>query len=222
VEQTQSKAAIVSAKDEILERIRSALGPRRGGRESDYAYIARNYETVGKRDREAVRELFVDRLQDYGATVFECTEPVIANAVETALKEREIARILVGPHFPSGWIPTSTSFRRDDELSYHEIDQIEGVLTGCAVAIAVTGTIVLRHADDEPRRAVSLIPDYHLCVVHEEQIVETVPEGVQRMGGMGAVPLTTISGPSATSDIEMTRIKGVHGPRILDVILVRM
>jgi L-lactate dehydrogenase complex protein LldG len=93
-------------------------------------------------------------------------------------------------------------------------------LTDCAVAIASTGTIVLRHSAGEARRALSLIPDYHLCVVFAAQIVETVPEGIDQMKTFSHIPITTIAGPSATSDIEMTRVNGVHGPRILDVILV--
>jgi L-lactate dehydrogenase complex protein LldG len=88
------------------------------------------------------------------------------------------------------------------------------------VAVALTGTIMLRHSTGEGRRALTLIPDYHLCVVHADQVVETVPEGIRKINAFADVPITTISGPSATSDIEMTRIKGVDGPRVMDVILV--
>jgi L-lactate dehydrogenase complex protein LldG len=94
------------------------------------------------------------------------------------------------------------------------------VLTDCALAIAMTGTIVLRHSAGEARRALSLIPDYHLCVVFAGQVVETVPEGVMQMKAFAHLPITTIAGPSATADIEMIRVQGVHGPRTLDVILV--
>jgi L-lactate dehydrogenase complex protein LldG len=121
---------------------------------------------------------------------------------------------------PNDWLPHGFLFQRDTGLNYQEIDKSEGVLTGCAVAIALTGTIVLRHSESEGRRALTLVPDYHLCVVHEQQIVETVPEGIAQMSAYAPAPITTISGPSATSDIEMTRIKGVHGPRTLEVILV--
>jgi L-lactate dehydrogenase complex protein LldG len=100
------------------------------------------------------------------------------------------------------------------------VDASEGVLTDCALAIATTGTIVLRHSAGEARRALSLIPDYHLCVVQASQVVETVPEGIQQMKAFANIPITTIAGPSATADIEMIRVKGVHGPRMLDVILV--
>jgi len=105
-------------------------------------------------------------------------------------------------------------------LSYEEIDRAEGVITGCVAAIAFTGTIILRHSLADGRRALTLIPDYHLCIVSTSQVVETVPEGFAMLKGMETMPLTTVSGPSATADIEMNRVKGVHGPRFLDVILV--
>lgn len=220
VEEARKPHPLTSAKDEILKRIRTALGNRNGHRESDYAYVSRHYQVPGKRDVAGKLELFADRLQDYGSTVFECTEEHISQAISEALHERGLWRILTASNFEGGWIPAGFDFGVDYELTYDEIDAYEGVITRCALAIAETGTIVLRHADDEPRRAVTLIPDYHLCIVFAEQVVETVPEGVRRMAEMGDVPLTTISGPSATSDIEMTRIIGVHGPRTLDVVVV--
>jgi L-lactate dehydrogenase complex protein LldG len=221
VEETPEQPRVATSKEEILKRIRGALADRKTERESDYAYIPRQYNTVGSKDEAAVLELFSDRLQDYGASVYECGQGDISRAVSAALKERGLRKMLTGRDFPVGWIPAGFDFSVDKGLDYHAIDGFQGVITPCALAIAETGTIVLRHADEEPRRAVSLIPDYHLCIVFAMQVVETVSEGVRQMAAMGNVPLTTISGPSATSDIEMTRVMGVHGPRTLDVILVR-
>jgi L-lactate dehydrogenase complex protein LldG len=115
--------------------------------------------------------------------------------------------------------PTALKFLRDSKLSYEQLDRSEGVLTTCAVAIALTGTIILRHERDG-RRALTLIPDYHLCIVRAAQVVETVSEGIRAIEAPASGPLTAVSGPSATADIEMTRIKGVHGPRRLAVILI--
>ena len=228
VEKAQDEEPVVTAKEEILKRVRGALvpaeratGERKLPRESDYAYIPRQYHVAGTLDEAGRLALFIDRLHDYGAGVLECDEASITASIGNALRERGLRRLVTGKDFAGGWIPAGFDFSADDDFDYQKIDSFEGVVTPCAIAIAETGTIVLRHADDEPRRAISLIPDYHLCIVFEKQVVETVPEGVRQMAAMGDVPLTTISGPSATSDIEMTRIKGVHGPRTLDVILVR-
>lgn len=209
-----------SAKEEILARIREAVPRRSGDRETDYAYIPRQYRTTGPLDLDGRLDLFTDRLQDYGATVYECLESKISKAVAEVLAGRNIQRLATGKDFPGGWIPAGFDFYPDYGFTGLELDQFQGVVTSCAIGIAETGTIVLRHAGEEPRRAVSLIPDYHLCIIFAHQVVETVPEGVRQMAAMGNVPLTTISGPSATSDIEMTRVKGVHGPRTLDVILI--
>ena len=220
VEEARQEPAVISAKDAILGEIRYTLGKRKTERESDYAYIQRQYHVAGERSVEARLDLFADRLHDYGATVYECGESGIAVTIGAALRERKLRQLLTGREFPSAWIPSDFEFYCDEEFNPYQIERFDGVVTRCALAIAETGTIVLRHAGDEARRAVSLIPDYHLCVVFAAQVVQRVPEGVRQMAAMGAAPLTTISGPSATSDIEMTRIKGVHGPRVLDVVLV--
>ena len=209
-----------SAKNEILDRIRRANSGSNTTREDEYAAIPRAYAQTGSLDFTACVDLFIDRLDDYGAKVYRCTEGTISDTVAQALKERRKTSLLISQELPSAWLPDSFRFTRDDQLTYDQIDQSEGVLSDCALAIAITGTIVLNHAADKARRALSLIPDYHLCVVFAGQVVETVPQGIHNMSAFGHAPLTTISGPSATSDIEMTRIKGVHGPRTLDVILV--
>lgn len=220
VEETPQETPVVSAKVEILNRVRVALIDRKSDRESDYAYIQRQYHVNGKRHEPALLDLFTERLQDYGTSVYRCEEATIHLAIGTALAKRGVKNLVTGEHFSGGWIPAGFDFSKDAGFTYQQINSFDGVVTPCALAIAETGTIILRHAGDEPRRAISLIPDYHLCVVFAQQVVETVPEGVRQMAVMGEVPLTTVSGPSATSDIEMTRIKGVHGPRTLDVILV--
>jgi L-lactate dehydrogenase complex protein LldG len=149
-----------------------------------------------------------------------CLEENVAGKIAQVLASRNKRRLLVAGDVPASWRPEGFNFIEDQGLRYSAIDDSEGVLTTCAVAIAVTGTIVLRHSSDEGRRALSLIPDYHLCIVRASQLVETVPEGIRIMRSFDRFPITTISGPSATSDIEMTRIKGVHGPRTLEVVFV--
>jgi L-lactate dehydrogenase complex protein LldG len=210
---------VSAAKDEVLSRIREAL---RGSVQAKRgpAVVPGEYRRAGTLTREQRIDLFIDRLHDYDAVVHRAAPHAIAAAVAGALEARAKRGLLVPLGLQTEWLPPGFLFQRDAGLSYDEIDRSEGVLTGCAIAIALSGTIVLRHSDSEGRRALTLIPDYHLCVVYEQQIVETVPEAIEQMNAYARSPITTISGPSATSDIEMTRIKGVHGPRTLEVILV--
>lgn len=209
-----------SAKEEILARIRRATEDVSDVRETEYAAIQRTYVQRGADDSAQRVEMFIDRLQDYGCGVCRCSRAEIAVTVGFVLRDRTKRRLLVPTGIPAEWLPEEFEFVRENSFSNEMLDQMEGVLTGCALGIAFTGTIVLKHSSDEGRRAATLIPDYHLCVVFEEQVVETVPEGIRAISAFSASPITTVSGPSATSDIEMTRIKGVHGPRTFDVVLV--
>lgn len=209
-----------SAKDEVLQRVRAALQDVQGSLEEDYAAVVRNYNQTSGESLEQRLRLFTDRLRDYDATVYCCQEPEISQTIGEALSTRERSRILVPSGIPEQWLPRNFDFLRDSGFNFDEIDRCEGVITGCALAIALTGTIVLRHSSAEGRRSLTLIPDYHLCIVRAEQVVESVPEAIRKMRDFAASPITTISGPSATADIEMTRIKGVHGPRTLDVVVV--
>lgn len=212
-----------SAKEDILHRIRDALRHSADLAQAEsepHASSNGPYRRSAILDAPARIDLFIDRLHDYEATVHRSSSSDIAAAVAEALKARGKQGLLVPRELPDEWLPEGFQFTRDNDLSYDAIDRSEGVLTACAVAVALTGTIVLRHSAEEGRRALTLIPDYHICIVHEHQVVETVPGAIEQMARFGPVPITTISGPSATSDIEMTRVKGVHGPRTLEVILV--
>lgn len=203
----------MTARELVLARIR-----KNQGGPADQS-IPREYADSSLLSRAEVVEQFADRLRDYNAAVHHCAASAIADTVSGILRERKKSGLLIPAGLPAAWLPAGYTFRVDESLSYTDLDRSEGVLTACDVAIALTGTIVIAHSPAQGRRALSLVPDYHLCVVHLDQLVATVPEGMRRMASLLPAPLTTISGPSATSDIEMIRIKGVHGPRTLEVIL---
>ena len=209
-----------AAKSEILGRIRRALGEPASERSSDYETIPRAYRQAGGLDPEARLALFVARLEDYGAGVHRCRPETLRETIAQTLSDRGKRRLIVPPALPAEWLPSECEFVPDSNSSHAELDASEGVVTGCTVAIALTGTIVLCHSAIEGRRAITLVPDYYLCIVRADQVVETVPEGLRLTDAQRPALVTTISGPSATADIEMTRVKGVHGPRTLDVVLV--
>ena len=204
----------MSARNEILKSVRRAIGAR-----TETLPIDRGYIQAGKLDSQTL-EQFRERLEDYNAGVYRCCTDDMPSMIARAMEARGKRTLLIPPQFPEAWLPSGVEFIRDRDFTYAQMDAAEGALTACAVAISFTGTIILSHAEHEGRRALTLIPDYHLCIVRADQVVETVPEGIRKLADSRIRPITTISGPSATADIEMTRIKGVHGPRTLDVILV--
>jgi L-lactate dehydrogenase complex protein LldG len=208
------------AKTEILEKVRRAIGPRLVDRVADYRAIARGYRQSGSLDPAARLDLLEERLHGYGAGVHRASRADLPAAIERVAAGRGKSRLLIPEGLPSEWLPDSLEFVRAEAAGVDALDQAEGALTGCAAAIAMTGSIVLRHSAAEGRRALTLVPDYHLCIVFADRVVETVPEALRLMHAAGVGLLTTIAGPSATADIEMTRIQGVHGPRTLDAILV--
>jgi L-lactate dehydrogenase complex protein LldG len=220
-------------KDVILARIRDRLGSRTGGTADSRGDVEpdRDYRTAGSSPEKAVRDRFAERVSDYRATVGRTHPSDLPAAVAAALRSHGIQRLVIPEDLPETWLegvrPGTMEILRDgagSEANTHDaLASCQGVLTGCALAIAETGTVVLDSGPAQGRRAVTLLPDFHLCVVFAQQVVETVPEAVRALGGGVAArgtPLTLVSGPSATSDIELTRVEGVHGPRNLWVILV--
>jgi L-lactate dehydrogenase complex protein LldG len=207
----------VSARDEVLARIRAANAAAGHPPPPD---VPRDYHRSGAHPAGApeLLALFRDRLVDYKATVLDAAEDGIADAVRTALAEAT-GHVVVPPGLPDSWWPDGLTARRvtDDGLSPADLDAAAAVLTGCAAACATTGTIALDGSPDQGRRAISLVPDVHVCVVRAEQVVQTVPELLAALEPTR--PITFVSGPSATSDIELERVEGVHGPRTLIVVL---
>ena len=202
------------ARAEILARIRTALSAGAGAP----AGIPRGYLTGTGMATPALIELLTERLHDYGTSVRRCPADGVAQAVREALAERGARRIVLPPGLIlDGAGPDGVEFLADDGLSPDALDATDGVITTAALAIAETGTIVLDGGPGQGRRALSLIPDYHLCILHASQIVGIVPQALERLEP--GRPCTWISGPSATSDIELDRVQGVHGPRTLEVIL---
>jgi len=223
-----------AARDEVLARIRTALAssapaspapaspapasPAQDGQAPAGDPVPRTYRISGDLDTAQLLDLLAERLRDYGCTVRRTAPSQLMTAVGEALGQRGARRIVVPAGLDLTGLPAGTAIVADDGLSPAALDAVDGVITGAAVAIAETGTIVLDGSPGQGRRAVSLVPDYHLCIVRAEQVVALVPEALARLDP--GRPLTWISGPSATSDIELERVQGVHGPRTLEVILV--
>ena len=210
----------MTAREEVLARIRTALGGTAlGGTAAPGSDAApRGYRTQGELGGTVLIDLLAERLRDYGCTVRRAAPGQVMTAVGEALAQRGARRVVVPPGLDLAGLPAGVDATVDDGLSPAALDAVDGVITGAAVAVAETGTIVLDGSPGQGRRALSLVPDYHVCIVRAEQVVALVPEALARLDP--GRPLTWISGPSATSDIELDRVQGVHGPRTLEVILV--
>jgi L-lactate dehydrogenase complex protein LldG len=214
----------VNAREEVLARIAAAYRHAPPA-ELSYDDITREYRTTSDLKVAALTELLIDRLVDYRALVRQCRADDLGAEIADALATRGCETVAS----PTGLDPTwtgkfsgtvlSDGTSADDQLSVSELDEVDGVITSCAVAIGETGTLILDGSPGQGRRIITLIPDYHLCVVSADQIVADVPEALARLEATR--PLTMISGPSATSDIELNRVEGVHGPRTLEVIIVQ-
>ncbi len=212
-----------SSRQAILDRVRAATSATAG----DHAQLASTYSVLpypyihaGKLDAAARIALLVARLREYDAEVVECMGGELPAAIAAQLAASGRHSFLAPPGLPAEWLASGFEWKIDRGLSAEEIDQADGVVTAAFCAIADSGTLALHHSPGEGRRVLTLLPDWHLCVVRASQAVETLPEYFARCPSPPPALVTWISGPSATADIEMTRIKGVHGPRFLHVILV--
>jgi len=221
----------MSPREEVLARIRAALadggeparpasagtGPAPDGPD---AVNGTGFRTEGGREPGQLLDLLAERLTDYRALVRRTSPAELAATASLALSERGARRMVVPPGLDPSVLPEGIEIVTDDGLSAPDLGAFDGVITGAAVAVAETGTIVLDGSPDQGRRAITLVPDYHLCIVRAAQVVELVPEAITRLAAQADRPLTWISGPSATSDIELKRVEGVHSSRTLEVILV--
>ena len=200
----------MTAREEILARIRTALGPDRAPAE-----VRRDYRLTDERSAGELLDVLTDRLEDYKATVLRCSPADVATTVATALAAVP-GDVVVAPGLPHDWRPDGAV--EDDGRPAVALADVAAAVTGVAGAIAETGTLVLDGSPLSGRRALSLLPDCLVCVVEADHVVGGVPQGLARLDP--TAPLTLISGPSATSDIELQRVEGVHGPRTLVVVLV--
>ncbi|GAB3649271.1 LutC/YkgG family protein [Streptomyces sparsus] len=215
----------MNSRERILARVREALADVPDEEDPQDVRVARDYLHVhGDRDAAQRVALLADNLTEYRAAVHRTTRADLAALIGRLLAERGSRSVVVPPGLPAGWLPERglDHVRRVDDRQTstpEELDAVDSVLTGCAVAIAETGTLVLDAGPDQGRRRITLVPDHHICVVHVPgQVVDSVAQALALLDPRR--PLTWISGPSATSDIELDRVEGVHGPRTLEVILV--
>jgi L-lactate dehydrogenase complex protein LldG len=215
-------------REQILAKVRAAIAdvPAQEALafDRDEAESGARYARAGTLDAAARLALFVERCGDYKATVSVCADDAaaIAEAVGAACTRNEAHRLVTPDGPDTHWLPAGIETVVDDpSLGWHELADFDGVITGCELGIAITGTVALAVGPAQGRRAATLLPDLHVCVVRGEQIVETVPEAMTRLAAPIAArrAITFISGPSATSDIELKRVEGVHGPRRLELIV---
>ena len=208
----------MSARDEVLARIRGALGDAPGAAPD----VPRSYRRTGEHPPGSARvvEQLVDRLEDYRATVLRSAadDESVGAAIASALAAVDATSSIAAPGVPDAWTSAAPGCRRDDgSATARDLDLVDAVVTGSVAAVSETGTIVLDGSPLCGRRMITLVPDVHVCVVTVLSIVQTVPEGLARLDPTR--PLTFVSGPSATSDIELSRVEGVHGPRTLVVVV---
>jgi L-lactate dehydrogenase complex protein LldG len=217
--ETNPGVVAMNAREEILGRIRHALRDVPSQETPDDIEVPRHYAQDTASDVDVVT-LFAERAAEYRAWV-RWVENEVNHDVATCLAGAK--RVLVPAGLPREWVDAADVgevLRDDPPLPVAELDRVDAVVTGCAVAIAETGTVVLDAGPTQGRRSLSLIPDHHVCVVRTDQIVGNVPEAIRQLNPRQ--PLTWISGPSATSDIELDRVEGVHGPRRLDLLIVEV
>ena len=214
----------MSARDAVLQAIRSATGEAAEAdlAQADAAWSAlpRLYRASHKERSEGSLALLIERLMDYDAVVERTSDAKVAETLLRLLRSQGLTKVLVPQGFPRQWHPQDRATVECDSSSVALIESFDGVVTTAALGIAETGTLVLTHGPGQGRRAFSLVPDRHLCILRSTDVVATVPDAFARLAADSRSPITFISGPSATADIEMTRIKGVHGPRFLTVLLV--
>ncbi|OFO22515.1 MULTISPECIES: LutC/YkgG family protein [Corynebacterium] len=209
---------MTTAKEEILNRISAAQ--KQAGL-PDHVDIPREYQKEGTLNEDELREMLVDRLEDYKADVHVTDESELNSTLVGILKERGCSNVVYAPGMDAGLLDgfEGTVTPDDNAKNPRELDAVDAVVTESHVTSAQTGTIVLESNETCGRRALTLVPDRHVCIVRKDQIVYGVPEMVSRMNPER--PATWISGPSATSDIELSRVEGVHGPRDLIVVIVK-
>ena len=210
------------ARSAVLAAIRSANGRATdlSQAELDAAQFARTYTQHSSLSHEETLALLGERLVDYDAQIISCTADQVPSAIRNALQFHNARRVLIPPDFPARLLPIGFEIAPDNNLSPADLDRFDAAVTLGALAIAETGTIILEGVSGQGRRAATLVPDVHVCIVSAHDVVASVPEAFARLAPAATLPLTFFSGPSATADIEMTRIKGVHGPRHLHILLL--
>lgn len=214
----------LDARTAILGRIHEALQDVPNDEQPGTISVARTYRQHGTMEREELVQRFIERVADYKVNLSRVPEQELSTAIGVVCAARGICRLVAPVDLPASWVPENLELLRDEPpLTNEQLDESSGVLTGCSLGIAQTGTIVLDGGDWQGRRVLTLLPDYHLCIIFERQIVDLVPEAIVSLSEavrQHQRPITLISGPSATSDIELNRVEGVHGPRTLEVLVV--
>lgn len=214
---------MTDARAETLARIRAALADVPAAERAGDVPVAREYRRADDRPHDELVTLFAQRVGDYRAVVQRVAAAGLPEAIGNACAEQQVRTLAVPTGLPADWLPAGVEVVPDEALTADDLDRIDGALTGCAAAIAETGTIVLDGGALSGRRALTLVPDHHICVVRAEQVAGQIAEALADVAAAVTeqrVPITLVSGPSATSDIELERVEGVHGPRHLTVLIV--
>jgi L-lactate dehydrogenase complex protein LldG len=211
-----------SSRDAMLQRIRQAVAS--GTRHHQHPAESAVYEQQDNLDVPHRIEQFAHRVEEYKAWVGQCDMQAVAATIGLRVVQHQFRSLVIPADFAHVWRPANITLIEDTQLTATQIASSDGVISTCALGISQTGTIVLDGGTGQGRRMLTLLPDYHCCVVPASLIVGTVPEAFARLDAVvrqRRAPMTFISGPSATSDIELNRVEGVHGPRTLEVIIVR-